>query len=110
MQRHLVLVPILPTQLLNVVTRSGDSINPGLNNLQYGTNSGFLTLLTGKYDWKVELASDDSLYVDLPPFTLNIDAVPLYIVDDGTHQARAGLLMIQTPGSKPEIHYPAFLT
>ncbi|MBV7339405.1 DUF4397 domain-containing protein [Chloroflexi bacterium TSY] len=96
---------------LNIVTQAGDSVNPSLNNLQYGGNSGFLTLPTGKYDWKVELANDNSLYVDLPPFTLNIDAVlTLYIVGDGTHQARAGLLMILTPGSKPEILYsPAFL-
>lgn len=92
---------------VNLVDQLGNSIKGDVfEGLVYKQSTDYVELPVGIYDWKVNLAINDSMVVDLPPFNLYNGAVAtLYILGDGIVQPAAGLYTIHKLGSEPTFMY-----
>ena len=65
---------------------SGAVVN-GLNNVQFGQDSGFFELTAGTYDLQVASPNGSQAFINLAPVTLNDgDIVTIFAVGDGANQ------------------------
>ena len=99
----------LSTTAVDVCTESNVPVTPATN-LNYQQQSGFFTLPAGEYNWKVTAANSNcaTLIVDIPPFTLNPQAVlTLFITGDGsTNQPFNTVLVVQNLGLFLKVYLP----
>ncbi|CAN5549263.1 hypothetical protein BH10CHL1_BH10CHL1_12470 [soil metagenome] len=71
----------------------------GATNLHYLEQSGFLTLSSGSYDWKVTQPGCGATILDLAPFVLgNQGVITLLIIGDRVNQPLSSLLLVQDTG------------
>ena len=81
------------------ICQADDTAVAGFTGLVYLTETGYLPFAPGIYDWYVGEPGCVAEVVDIPPFTLFVDAaLTIYILGDGVNQPITTVLSVDRAG------------
>lgn len=102
---HLAPIGSTASSTVDICTEANQPVS-GLTGLTYLSQSGYIPLTPGTYDWKVGDGGCTTTVLDLPPFQVAAGtALTLLIVGDGVNQPLASILLVDDVGR----FYPRYL-